>query len=120
MIHLETGAVNCLSRWPEPSSDPVFPHLGADAKEMMKSWTVLGTDGGRRVVATRSSLSSPVEVVVAEVDETVVTEWKVVKKTKLSARGESERKYSRFATDNLRSKQGAGDDRLDRPPSSEV
>ena len=87
LIHLETGEVTCLASWTEPSADPVFPYFGAEAKEMMKSYTVLGTDGGKRIVVTRSSLTSPVEVVVAEVSGGEGIEWKVVKKTKLSARG---------------------------------
>lgn len=87
IVALRDGKVMGLAPWPERSeNDVVLPWLGEGKKDAMKSLAVLGTDGGSRVVALKSGLVGPAEVVVADLSSRK-PEWKVVKTTKLTSQG---------------------------------
>lgn len=84
-ISLAKGQLSSLAPWPDRSDDPL-PYLTLDKRADLASYNVLGTDGAKRVVATRSSLSSPPELVVGEVSpQGRVDKWNVVRKPTLPA-----------------------------------
>lgn len=85
-ISLADGSVKSLAPWPTPSADPVLPYLGQ--QDALKSISVLGTDGGTRVVGLRSGPLAPPELVLVDLSLKEV-EWKVLRSPKLSAKGPS-------------------------------
>lgn len=89
VVGLKDGKVTSLAKWPEPKEeeeDVVLPYL--EKEEELESFSVLGTDGRGRVVASRSGLKGLGKVVVLDLDEGLEkVEWKVVKIVKVSERG---------------------------------
>lgn len=82
-VSLVKGQLSSLASWPSQSDDPL-PYLTLDKRAQLASYNILGTDGVKRIVATRSSLVSPPELVVGEVGpQGDVAEWKVVRRPKL-------------------------------------
>ncbi|GAA5912993.1 hypothetical protein JCM5296_000790 [Sporobolomyces johnsonii] len=88
LIDLDSGKVTTLAPWPKANEDDVvLPYL--QKEEELDSWTVLGTDGEGKVVASRSGPARTPKVVVADLAKRVEegkTEWKLVRETALSER----------------------------------
>lgn len=83
MVNLVTAKLTNLADWPQRSDDPL-PYLTSEKRAQLSSYIVLGTDSLNRIVATRSSLISPPELIVGEVNnQGKVGDWKVVRKTPL-------------------------------------
>lgn len=80
-VSLRTGEVRSLAGWPEPKEeDVVLPYLGKE--DELRSLNVLGTDGGKRIVAVRSGVTLLPELVLWDVERG--GEWKVLKKSSVS------------------------------------
>lgn len=64
MVNLLTRSLTTLAPWRSKSKDPVFPYLHSGAseetdemKDGMRSYSVLATDGGIRLIINRSALN---------------------------------------------------------------
>ncbi len=78
-VSLFNGQPTSLAPWPE-ASDDALPYLDPAKRTQLSSYNILATDGVGRIVATRSSLASPPEVVVGQVyPQGQGTVWKVVR-----------------------------------------
>ncbi|KAM0754121.1 hypothetical protein T439DRAFT_378208 [Meredithblackwellia eburnea MCA 4105] len=82
-VSLKTGEVRNLAPWPTPSDDPVLPYLATD-REKLLSISVLGTDGNSRILGIRSGPFRLPEVVLLNLNVSA-TEWKTIRKPRLSA-----------------------------------
>jgi acylaminoacyl-peptidase len=60
--------------------------LTKDSGDDLLTWSVLNTDGGRRVLCSRSSITKPYELVVGEVEDSGAVSWKVVYATSVSSK----------------------------------
>lgn len=123
VVSLMDGRVSGLAPWPERSeNDVVLPWLGEKKREALKSISVLGTDGGSRVVGLRSGMVGPAELVVADLSARMV-EWKIVKAPKPPSQGASVLLFYRPAMSDLQPFHSiirARKARLDRPASPQI
>lgn len=88
LVNLRSGRVENLLPWPEPNEDDVvLPYL--KRSDDLESIGVLGTDGGSKIVALRSSFRGPPSLVIADLSNRKgnAVEWKVIKTPKLEDTG---------------------------------
>lgn len=60
-------------------------NLTPDDEGKLLSWNVLGTDGNSQVVCTRSSPSTPPELVIGRIDGSAKVKWQIIAKPTLSS-----------------------------------
>lgn len=116
LVDLSTGKIQNLAPWPEVGSAPrdlPYPVQGSEP-DSLASYSVLGTDGVGRVLATRSAPTTMPQVVVCDAgpsDQVRKTQWTVVRKPSISSERTSlstvpaparAAEYSRFAQWRMR------------------
>lgn len=69
------------------TSDGQVKDLTPDTDGSLYSWSVLATDGQRRVICLRSAISVPHEVVLGEFDDDGGVQWRVIEKYNLDSDG---------------------------------
>ncbi|THV03554.1 alpha/beta-hydrolase [Dendrothele bispora CBS 962.96] len=67
--------------------DGAVKDIAPDTDGKLFSWTVFGTDNQRRVLCCRSSVTTPYELLVGELQDSGDISWKVVYKTPVSSKG---------------------------------
>ncbi|KAF5366775.1 hypothetical protein D9758_006498 [Tetrapyrgos nigripes] len=89
----EQGSLVLHSTWGSTTRVLLISVDNGEVKDLTKNsgddlfnWTVLNTDGGRRILCSRSSITKPYELVVGEVNDSGTVSWRVVYTTPVSSK----------------------------------